>query len=51
MVERAATGGKPVPQAISDYAAAVRDASNTMESDPPADYRADKHWPDPPKTG
>ena len=48
MVERAATGGKAVPQAISDYAATVRAASNAMESDPPADYRDNRHWPKPP---
>lgn len=48
MVERAATGGKPVPQAITAYAALVRTASNAMEADPPADYAQDKRWPDPP---
>ena len=50
MVERAATGGKTVPEAITAYAAAVRKASNTMEADPPEDYRDDKHWPKPPVT-
>lgn len=51
MVERAATGGKAVPQAITAYAASVRAASNIIEADPPADYRDNRHWPDPPKTG
>ena len=48
MVERQITGGKTVPQAITAYAAAVRNASNAMEEEPPADYADDKYWPKPP---
>lgn len=47
-VVRAADPGDstPVPQAILDYRAAVRAASNAMEADPPSDYADDSRWPE-----
>ena len=32
-------------EAVWDWIAAVRAASNSMEVEPPADFRDDRHWP------
>jgi hypothetical protein len=42
---RQISDGTPVPQAILDYAAAVRAASTTLEASLPEDYSNDVHWP------
>ena len=46
MALRKVTSGIDVPQAIIDYAAAVRAASGALESTLPQDYYDDKHWPE-----
>lgn len=51
MVERELSGGKPVPDEIKAYAAAVRAASDKLEADPPDDISLDRHWPALPQLG
>lgn len=46
MAIRKITTGEDVPQAVVDYAAAVRTASGTLESELPQDFYDDKHWPE-----
>lgn len=50
MVEREVSGGLPIPQAVKDYAAAVRAASGAMEamSPIPDDYTDNRYWPEMP---
>ncbi|MAI62399.1 MAG: hypothetical protein CBB87_07980 [Micavibrio sp. TMED27] len=45
MTQREQLGGTPVSQALKDYAADVRAASNALEVSLPQDFSADEHWP------
>jgi hypothetical protein len=46
MVEREVSGGAPIPQAIKDACALIRERSNDIETlDPiPRDFTDDKYW-------
>jgi hypothetical protein len=45
MIIRSISDSTAVPQAVLDYAAAVRAASATLEGTLPEDYTDDSHWP------
>lgn len=45
MVEREMSGGKPVPDSIKTFAAAVRAACNQLEASDADDVTDDRHWP------
>jgi len=46
MVEREVSGGAPIPQAVKDACARIRERSNAIETlDPiPRDFTDDKYW-------
>lgn len=46
MVERKVSTGAEIPVEIQDYAEAVRQRSNALESSLPDDFWSDEHWPE-----
>ena len=46
MAAREVTTGQKVPNSVIEYAIAVRQASNDLESALEQDFTDDKHWPD-----